>query len=570
MKYNKTKTPKSAPAVVNHQGGSGFEFAPEYALLSLLANGIKNTYYEKEGEQEKRLTDLISKIAAKDPLLVAKMLVYTRSVTGQRSVTHRGAVALLPYLSGKTWAKDFFSKRSRSENYGGVVYRLDDMLEIAACYFALNPGKSLPNALKRGFAAALAQSDAYELAKYKGEGKAVKLVDLINLVRPKSSNQNGIVEVDAKAYDATVKNSKKGYQNAPVRPLENGKVAIPALRALVLGLLNQFNTIEDKTSKLGAEVAKQVKSGEITKDQAAEKLKAGKEEILKTSFEQGEAGYRAVIGNLRNLIKNASSKASIDAAVAQITNEVAIKKSLIAPHQIDIALEVVLADIGAGYMSTPILNALNKAYELSIPNMSDLGAFGNTAVVLDVSGSMIKPIQIGVGRYGSQGAIQKGALIAATLAKGLSADVYVFDYDCRKAKYNPLDSVNTIKNSLSRANGESTNFHSIFPALNKRYDRVFIISDMQGQDAIGYTLSDYKKAFNVDPHVYCVNLCGYANTMFKPASRVYQIFGYHADIYELIKKVEIDPKALLEEIKRINISQKVKKSSKKILTVEKV
>jgi hypothetical protein len=54
-------------------------------------------------------------------------------------------------------------------------------------------------------------------------------------------------------------------------------------------------------------------------------------------------------------------------------------------------------------------------------------------------------------------------------------------------------------------------------------------------------------------HIYSVDLCGYGTTMFKPGSKTYGIYGYGSDIYELIKKVEIDPKALIREIEAIEI-----------------
>lgn len=578
MKYNKTRVQPAQKTVTTHQGGTGVQLKPEFALMSLLANGIKDTFYEKESEQEQRLVELIAQVAGKDPVLAAKMLVYTRSVTGQRSVTHRAAVALMPFLSGKPWASDFFSKRDRNDNYGGVVYRVDDMLEIAACYTALNPGKRLPNAMTRGFKYAFEQSDAYELAKYKGEGKGIKLVDLVNLVRPDDSPRNGSVEIDKEVYLKAIANSKKGYQSRPYKDLENGKVRIPALRALVLGLLEQFNTIEDQTSKLGQEVAAQVKSGVITQSEADVKLKAGKEQIFNKTVSAGDVGYRALIGNLRNVLK-VSGKETVDSVAEQLTNAEAIKKSLIAPHQIDIALEVILAEFGAGYISTPLLSALNKAYELSIPNLSELGAHGRTAVVYDSSGSMTdgRPMYLNNNPklvIRGKKEIEKAVLIAATLAKGIGADVYSFGSTCGRVAFNPLDTINTIKNTFLASAGRfggSTEFSSIFQALSGKYDRIFVISDMAGQDSIirASSFQSYMRQHG-EPHIYAINLCGYDATMFKPGSKVYQIFGYNADIYELIGKMEVNPQVLLDEVRKINFSRKLKKSSIPLAKTEKV
>jgi hypothetical protein len=69
--------------------------------------------------------------------------------------------------------------------------------------------------------------------------------------------------------------------------------------------------------------------------------------------------------------------------------------------------------------------------------------YGKTAIVYDVSGSMSTRIQIAKGKNGSQAALDKAALIAATLAKGINADVYQFANFCKEINYNPNDSINT-------------------------------------------------------------------------------------------------------------------------------
>lgn len=527
MKYNK-KQVSSVQPTPTHQGGLGFNHKPENELMSLLANGINNTFYEKETEQDKRLDDLIKSIAKTDPLLVAKMLVYTRSVIGQRSVTHRGAVSLMPVIAGKEWSKFLFTKRDRKENFGGLIYRLDDMLEIAACYFALNPGKRLPNSMVKGFKQALENSDAYTLAKYQGKDKTVSLVDLVNLVHPKPS-----------------------------------EAMVETFRKLMSGELQQFNTVEDKNTKLGQEVAAKVKSGAISKADAEAELKAGKSATYETLIGDQTIGYLALLRNLRNILLNVTDQKIIQDTVTALTDEKMIRKSLVFPHQIDLALEVLLEELGS--KATPFVKALNTAYELAIPNLSELGATGKTAVVYDDSGSMKTPIQIAQGKRGSQGAIEKAALIAATLAKGLNADVYRFATNCSQKTYNPNDSINTIKNSFNNAPGGGTEFSTIFPALQQAYDRVFIISDMQGADSIGNTIAHYKQKYGANPNIYCINLCGYQTTMIKPGNKVFQLFGYSAEIYDIIKKQEVDINALLNEVKAINFFPKDYKKVKEVV-----
>ena len=247
-----------------------------------------------------------------------------------------------------------------------------------------------------------------------------------------------------------------------------------------------------------------------------------------------------------------------------LTNKDAIHKSLIFPYQIDLAMEMIM-ETGSSTSRNRVIKALNDAYEISIPNMAEMGMSGRTAVILDTSGSMNSQIRLSNKAHGSQSALDKGGLIAATFAKGLNADVYEFSNTCKRVNVNPLDTVNTIKEKIIRQGSHGgTEFNSIFSTLEKNgaYDRVFIISDMQGRDDIingnqwsskgKSTYSNYVSKFG-SPHVYTIDLCGYGTTMFKPNNKVYQLFGYSSEMYELAKRMEIDPKALIKAIEAIVI-----------------
>ncbi len=510
-RYN-TKT--VTPTVTNHQGGTGYALDAKSELISILATGLDNKYYEQLGERETRLANVIGDVVKQDKTFAAKALVYARSVMGQRTATHFGAVQLAKHLSGDELGTRFFSKRARKENKGGIIFRLDDMLEIAACYKALNPGKQLSNGIKKGFKAALEAADEYELAKYQAKNKDISLVDIVNLVHPKPSAEMA-----------------------------------PVFAKLMKGELKQFNTVEDKNTKAGQEIAAKVASGELTREQASVELNQAKESNFAELISTRKIGYLALLRNLRNILKTGANAQLVKDACELLTDVKLIKQSLVFPHQIDLALEVMLDEFGASG-ATPFIKALNTAYELAIPNLTELFTHGKTAVVFDSSGSMSSQILLAGGRKaGSEAAINKAALIAATLAKGIGANVYHFADYCQEIKFNPLDSVNTIKNQFLKKQGSvgyGTAFSSIAEKLGKKYDRVFVISDMQGRDYMERTALK-------GCHIYAVDLTGYGTTMFKPGSKTYQIFGYGADIYELIKKVEIDPKALIKEIEAIEI-----------------
>lgn len=527
--YNQ-KVRKAPEMIVNHQGGTGFKLSPKLELISLLATGISgNKYYESLDDRSQRLLDLIDEVAknSKDIEFVAKALVYTRSIIGQRSVTHLGSIGLTPYLSGMELGKRFFSKRNRREETGGIVHRLDDMLEITAAYFHFNPKKPLPAAIKKGFRMALESADTYELAKYQGKGKQVSLVDIVNLVHPRPDDD-----------------------------------MIDVFEKLMSGKLTQFNTVEDKNTRSGQEVAKKVKEGKITKSEAEIEVKEAKKDNFSLLISEKTIGYFSLIRNLRNILKSNINKETEEKLIDMLTDKKLIKQSLIFPHQIDIAMEVMLA-VGDIKVSVEILKALNDAYELAIPNLIELFPDGNTAVVVDTSGSMYGMWGSGVrinGKNINKKPIKKASLIGATLAKGINADLYQFSTTTASIKFNPLDTVNTIKNYIINQQGKvghSTNFGSIFTTLQaskKHYDRVFIISDLQGGDSIvRYSSYQTFKQNNGMPYIYTIDIQGYGSTMFKQEQKLIQLFGYSSDIYEMAKKSELDLRTLLKEIEAIVI-----------------
>jgi len=557
-KYNQKVEP-IVKRTVTHQGGTGFTQRPEHELIGILATGLDNTYYETENDRDKRFCEVFKTVAKKDKNFAAKSLIYARTKFGQRTVTHKGAVELIPFLQGDELGKRFFSKRDRKTNNGGIVYRLDDMTEILACYLAKNGAKaSIPNSIKKGFKDAIEHADAYQLAKYQMKNKNVSLVDIVNLVHPRETDIQGTIDVSKFDYIKAVVGTK--FQNDGFTSVGEN-VRVPALRALVLGILKQFNTVEDKNTEAGKKVAEAVKAGEITKEAAAVQLNETKTENFKELIDTKKIGYLALIRNLRNILKT-NDTATLDAACELLVQKDFIVKSLVWPHQIDLALEIMLIEFSGSAMAK-VTKALGIAYELSIPNLMNLLPEGRTAVVFDTSGSM----------YGSRGVTgpggkninkspaEKAALVAATFAKGVNGDVYHFANAAEKITgWNPNDSVNTLKQkfmSYSGRQGYGTDFGScfkLFERTNTQYDRVLIISDEQ--DGYGNVESRYKGycAKYGTPYVYIINVCGYANTApVKSGNRVFRLYGYTQDIYEKIPQVEINPNIVIEEINKINI-----------------
>ena len=129
-----------------------------------------------------------------------------------------------------------------------------------------------------------------------------------------------------------------------------------------------------------------------------------------------------------------------------------------------------------------------------------------------------------------------------------------FATDANYKSYNPLDSVMSIRNSFKYSGG-GTNFKAIFTKANKKYDNILILSDLQGW--IGYTsptkeFNDYKKIFNCNPHVFSWDLAGYGTLQF-PENNVFALAGFSDKVFDIIELLKTDRKALLNEVKSIQI-----------------
>lgn len=481
MEMSKFNQKSEGTKTENLAGGQAYKQAPELELISILLTSFAtDSFYRTENNTYKRLKELVQVCDGK---FVAQAAVYARTVFGMRSITHVVASELAKKISGKEWASDF---------YKAIIYRPDDMMEILSYHKAKN-GK-VSNAMKGGFAMAFDKFDSYSLAKYKGEGKAFKLIDVVNIVHPKPTEKNA-----------------------------------DAIRSLVKGELKSFDTWEVELTKAG-----QVATNET------EKAAAKKEAWIKLISEK-KLGYFALLRNLRNIIEQAPE--AIHQALEMLTNETLIKKSLVLPFRYLSAFEEVNKMTG-GKIVRDVLSAINKAVDIAVNNVPIFE--GETLVVLDVSGSMA------MNALGIKSPHIIGALFAAVLAKSNNSDFMTFENNARYININTSDSTITIANSIRFAAG-GTNFHSIFQAANRKYDRIIILSDMQGW--IGYdtpsaAFNNYKAIYNANPMIYSFDLQNYGTMQF-PETNVCAISGFSEKVFDLIKFMETDKKALINEVKKV-------------------
>jgi len=475
-KYNTQATERNK--TTNLAGGEAFVQTPELEFVSfLLTSFVKDQFYQKEEKVPTRVTGLLGKL---QPDFAAKAAIYARNTFNMRSISHVVAAELAAYAKGKPWAKSFYEK---------VVVRPDDITEILSYYFGKGKNQKETNAMRKGLGAAFGKFDAYQLAKYRAEGKAISLVDAVNLLHPRPSDKN-----------------------------------MDALRLLVEGKLTNQNTWETKLSEAGKA------------DTEDEKLEL-KGKAWSDLINENKLGYMALLKNLRNILEQADAK-TIDKALETLADPERVKKSRVLPFRFYTAYKEMQKLNGTG--SRKALVALNKALDAAAANVPKFP--GETLVVLDVSGSM--------GGFPSE----IGSLFSAIMVKAANADFMTFSDSARYQNLNPADSTLTIAQSIN-FNWGGTNFHSIFEKANKAYDRIIILSDMQGW--MGYStptaaLGRYKSRTGANPHVYSFDLAGHGTLQF-PENRVYALAGFSEKIFDIMGKLEQDPRALVHEIEKVEL-----------------
>lgn len=476
-RFNNAKASKN----INLAGGQAYSMTPEMELVTiLLSSFVQDQFYRSAEDTLARVTELLTRV---DPEFAAKAAVYARTEFGMRSISHAVAAELTAGASGTAWGIKFYDR---------VVRRPDDMLEIMAAFKAIG-GKNPTNAMKKGFANAIGRFDGYQLAKYRGEGKGFKLVDLVNLVRPVPTERNA-----------------------------------EALKALVADTLRNTATWEAQMTQAGkmadtAEAKAEMKAGVWAKLLAERKL-----------------GYLALLRNLRNMAE--VDHKLVPVAAEALTNEKAIRGSLVMPFQIYMAYTIM-----KGMGNVQLMAALDRALEISLDNVPRFD--GKTLVVLDDSASMTSSMR---GQFGGKSCIEMGAVFAAALVKSNDADLMRFSDTASYVNVRKGQSVIEMADRLIKsAVSGGTNFHAIFERAQKRYDRIIILSDMQGW--VGYNaptaeFEAYKKRFGANPFVHSFDLAGYGTTQL-PDDKTFLVAGFSDKVFDTMKLVESDRRALVNTIK---------------------
>ncbi len=292
-KFNTTPTIKTT----NKSGHIAYGMRDKSKLVTQVLTSFFNEskFY---GDNSKEMQETIKSVIKSDPRFVANLAVFARREFNMRSVAHILTAYLAHEVEGKPYTRNTVK---------AVSLRGDDITEIMACYLSMF-GKPIPNALKKGINDVLQGFDEYTLAKYKGEGKAVKMRDLLCLCRP---------------------TPKTKEQSAMWKRLLNNELATPYTWETEL-------SAKGNTAKVWEEL-----------------------------IDSKKVGYMALLRNLRNILN--ANPSNVNKVLEYIENPEAVKKSKQFPFRYLSAYKE-LGRIGG----SRVFDALENAVEASIENMPRL------------------------------------------------------------------------------------------------------------------------------------------------------------------------------------------------------
>lgn len=555
-KYN-SKKESVKPTVKNFMNEDAFLLKPKEELVStVLTTFLQNSYYEREGEIVKRITDLVDKV---DPLFVAKLAIYVRNEGNLRSVSHLVSALLAKYVGGTDWGKRFYNR---------IVVRADDMSEIVSAYanlngMGLNDLKKIPNSIKKGFKEALERLDAYQIDKYKMQNREVSLIDLVRLFHPKGNQKN------AEAY----------------KRLVNGES---------LADLYESKVLEKEMTK----------AGQVTKDATQEEKDEAKREAITAVLDNVKGmPVMNLLRNLRNILLYAPDK--VNDACEQLTIEKKILNSRLLPFRFATAYAEIekiryddtkakptssivfeseeskqqVTESRFNELKKNLLDAIEGAIEIACQNIPVLD--GNCAILVDDSGSCRgdRGGSSRVSAFTSTTTAMIGHLFGSMMA-WRQHDVYVglfgdrliqvpFDRNKRLLDFNKQSYEMGAKCGGATEKGIYTFLETVVKE-KKKIDNIIVFSDCQiGRGGAftpwyGTDFNDRSQHFhelfkefrkiNPKANFIVVNLRQSGGTsVFDKSQRILNIAGWSEKIFDIIKTQTVGWDEIIKRIESIEI-----------------
>ena len=313
------------PDTVNAAGAPAFDrndIKQDIANVVLTSMLSGNSFYESESERLKRIELLCSEPDISE--FLAKSMIYTRTVGNLRSISHFLAILLVENTKGTEYLRPALVKS---------FSRIDDLTECLALWNSRNPGKMIPNSLRRAFKDRLEKSSAYELKKYEAKNSSVKLRDVVKLARP-----NPELTGDKDLFKKVIESKLPKIQTAQT--------------------VNAAST--------GGERA----------------------ENYKQMLQEKKLGYMGALKNIKNIIQSGADEETIDLLCSLLKNEKACLSSKCLPFRYTDAYNEIKSLKVDSFLIKKLCLAIEEGFKISSGNIGIAEHGEKVAILLDESGSM--------------------------------------------------------------------------------------------------------------------------------------------------------------------------------------
>ena len=490
-KFNETTKGKSAASrTISKDGIPAFKQTAYTELCDRVLTCFfgEDKFYESGKQSSSELLGLVKQVAKEDPVFVAKLAVLAREKFNLRSVTQVLAAELSKIHKGDNLVQKVINR---------VAQRPDDLTELVSYLLQdakiktdlksgrkVRSDKKIPNSVKKGIAIAITKFEEYQWSKYTGNGKEVKLVDLLHLAHPK--------------------------------PLNDDQSAM--WRRAIRGELKVAETWERTISAAG--------QGKQTEEDKIEAKKDGWEKLIL----EKKLGYMAALRNIRNIIQSGVSPEAHKMVQDYLSNENAVLNSKQLPFRFYSAYKAIQADVRSmdPFLAKGYTKALSTALAYSAKNITPLK--GRSVLACDCSGSMDTALaKDSTTTYHEIGAVL-GALAnqfcEESIVCAFGSEFKVVDMSDEKT------AVLTNIDKVMKANvGHSTDAHLVMQYLIKNKihaDNILLFTDCQlngsygwGGNSLQRDIDTYRKTIKNDVRIYELNLAGYGSSQVNPKDANY-------------------------------------------------
>lgn len=490
---------------VNKEGHVAYRMDWRSKLITMVLTSFFNEskFY---GDNSEELTNCLRSGIVDDPQFVSNLAIFARCEFNMRSVSH----VITGYLANTREGKPFVKRTVKN-----IVLRGDDATEILSFY--LNTfGKPIPNSLRKALREVFPTFDEYTLAKYKGEGKSVKMRDILCLCRPHPTSE------------------------------EQSKV----WKDLLEGTIKPAYTWETELS-----------------------AKGNNKETWEQLIDSGKVGYMALLRNLRNILK--AKPENLYKVFDKIADPEAVRKSRQLPFRYLSAWREVNKlsvgdDVGL-FEQKDAMTALERAADCAVENLPKIP--GKTIIAIDVSGSMGQTTS-------SKSDIRccDISTMLGLIAHRICEKSVVFTFDDKLKLVNVPDVKGSLLAATAQnsTHGGGTNMFLPFQYIldhKTDADRIIVLSDNEcnywisaAQNSIysyyrcssndGSTVqtvvNQYRREVNPNFWVHAVDLQGYGTQQFI-GKNTNIITGWSEKIFEFILMAEQGEGSLIKRIQNYKV-----------------